>query len=283
MRNSKVKGILLFLLFLLLLVLALAPCLFLVVFPDMKKSTDVLGYYGSLLGGAITIIGIFATFRYERKQSEEDRRNESLPILRFTFEPIYCDVSENGQNVSLEQRFETIHFEKSDVDKNNKYFQDYEIIIDTTKEDKPLEAKEPNPVKILEYGSLKIENIGLKAAVLSNIYLKRETYPRTIKNLAQIKLDRFVVAPGNKIVLNMVIKSNNLQGDDFLVVEFFDIYLNRYYYKMSFDEFQIEDDNENVKIEYVNENVKIEDDNENVKYVYRIHPNNVRSLPSKLK
>lgn len=250
-----------------------APILLFVVFPDKtivkqlfsKNTTDVLGYYGSLLGGAITIIGILGTFRYERKQSEEDRRNESLPILRFTFEPIYCDLSGEIQNVSLEQRYETIHFEKSDVDKNNKYFQDYEIIIDTTKKDKPLDAKEPNPVKILEYGSLKIENIGLKAAVLSNVYLKRETYPRTIKNLAQIKLDRFVVAPDDDISLNMVIKSNNLQDDDFLVVEFFDIYLNRYYYKMSFDEFQSKDANGNVK------------------HVYRIHPNNVRSLPSKLK
>lgn len=251
-----------------------APFLLFVVFPDKtivkqmfsKESTDVLGYYGSLLGGAITIIGILGTFRYERKQSEEDRRNESLPILRFTFEPIYCDLSGKHQDVSLEQRFDIKDIRDSDVDKNNKYFQDYEIIIDTTQTDDPLDATEPNPVKIFEYGSLKIENIGLKAAVLSSVYLARETYPRTIKNLAQIKLDRFVVAPDKEdIFLNMVIRSNNLQDDDFLVVEFFDIYLNRYYYKMSFDKFQSEDANEDVK------------------QGYRIHPNNVSSLPSKLK
>ena len=263
MRKLKVIGTSLVILLVILLVLA--PYLLLKRFPDMKNSTDVLGYYGSLLGGAITIIGIFGTFRYERKQSEEDRRNESLPILRFTFEPVYCDLTGKNQDVSLEQRFDTNDLEDSDVDKSNNHFQDYEIIIDTTKKDKPLDAKELNPVKILEYGSLKIENIGLKAAVLSNVYLKRETYQRTIKNLAQIKLDRFVVAPDDDISLNMVIKSNNLQDDDFLVVEFFDIYLNRYYYKMSFDEFQSKDANEDVK------------------QGYRIHPNNVSSLPSKLK
>lgn len=264
MRKLKVIGTLLVILLVILFVLA--PYLLLKRFPDMKNSTDVLGYYGSLLGGAITIIGIFGTFRYERKQSEEDRRNESLPILRFTFEPVYCDLTGKNQDVSLEQRFDIKYIRNSDVDKNNKYFQDYEIIIDTTPTDDPLDATEPNPVKIFEYGSLKIENIGLKAAVLSSVYLARETYPRTIKNLAQIKLDRFVVAPDKEdIFLNMVIRSNNLQDDDFLVVEFFDIYLNRYYYKMSFDEFQSEDANEDVK------------------QGYRIHPNNVSSLPSKLK
>lgn len=49
-------------------------------------SSDLLGYYGALIGGGITILGIYWTFNYERVMSVEERKETSIPIFTFTIE-----------------------------------------------------------------------------------------------------------------------------------------------------------------------------------------------------
>ena len=51
------------------------------------NSIDVLGYYGSVLGGLVTVIGIILTFNYERKKTREESRENNLPLLRFSYQP----------------------------------------------------------------------------------------------------------------------------------------------------------------------------------------------------
>lgn len=51
------------------------------------NSIDVLGYYGSVLGGLVTVIGIILTFNYERKKTREELRENNLPLLRFSYQP----------------------------------------------------------------------------------------------------------------------------------------------------------------------------------------------------
>lgn len=47
-------------------------------------NSDVLGYYGAIIGGGITVLGIYWTFNYERLNSAEERKEASLPILKFS-------------------------------------------------------------------------------------------------------------------------------------------------------------------------------------------------------
>lgn len=47
-------------------------------------NSDVLGYYGAIIGGGITVLGIYWTFNYERLNSAEERKEASLPLLKFS-------------------------------------------------------------------------------------------------------------------------------------------------------------------------------------------------------
>lgn len=59
----------------------------------MVNSIDILGYYGSVLGGVVAVIGIILTFNYERKKTREDLRENNLPLLRFSYEPNNFETS----------------------------------------------------------------------------------------------------------------------------------------------------------------------------------------------
>lgn len=47
-------------------------------------NSDILGYYGALIGGGVTVLGIYWTFNYERLISAEERKETSLPLLKFS-------------------------------------------------------------------------------------------------------------------------------------------------------------------------------------------------------
>ncbi len=72
--------------------LLLAPFIFWGLFPIMKipngifssSSSDVLGYYGSLVGGGVTVLGVYWTLKHESEKSKEEKRESSLPILTFS-------------------------------------------------------------------------------------------------------------------------------------------------------------------------------------------------------
>lgn len=59
---------------------------------NILYNSDVLGYYGAVVGGGITVLGIYWTFKYERMLSTEGRREESLPILNFSIDMINKDT-----------------------------------------------------------------------------------------------------------------------------------------------------------------------------------------------
>lgn len=70
--------------------LLLAPFIFLGLFPIMEipngifSESDVLGYYGSLVGGVVTVLGVYWTLKHESEKSKEEKRESSLPIFTFS-------------------------------------------------------------------------------------------------------------------------------------------------------------------------------------------------------
>lgn len=48
------------------------------------EAGDLLSYYGSLLGGVITLVGVVMTLKYQTKQSEMDDLIKYKPILKIT-------------------------------------------------------------------------------------------------------------------------------------------------------------------------------------------------------
>lgn len=242
--------------------LLLAPFIFLGLFPIMKipngifSPSDVLGYYGSLVGGAVTVLGVYWTLNYESKKSkeerkrerekeeearkrerekfkeereherekiEEERRKNSLPILRFTFRP--------------DQKESIYEYTKESTTKLNN---NYDILLNTSdecsiKKEKRVHIKSAKKsYRIFQYGDLEIENLGLGAAILSDVYLYRNDKEEIVNNLQVDAINKFIIPPDYTINLQMLICSNDFSEDDYLCVDFRDIYSNKYRYEISF-------------------------------------------------
>lgn len=183
-------------------------------------NSDTLGYYGALIGGGVTVLGIYWTLKHESENSKEERRKNSLPILSFNFSPEHISY---GKGTKLEF--------KTDFGLNP--FSDYDIAIDTTVGKKGF--KEYSNHSFIEFGKLKIENIGLGVAVFSKIYLKRNKKFKICQNLNRRGLERFLVVPGKEISLNMFIRSDDFNEEDELLFYFTDLYSNEYYYIIPFE------------------------------------------------
>ena len=213
-------------------------------------NSDILGYYGTLIGGGVTVLGIYWTFKhesekskeereYERQKSEEKRRQEyenlkeerrknSLPILRFNFDPIRSPVfdeitSESTANTNQKFLIKINTSDEASINKNEK---------NGIRRGK---ADGKTKFRIIENGYLEIKNIGLGAAILSNVSLFREDTKETVNNLQVDTKEKFIILPGQKTRLAMLICSNNFSKDDYLYVDFKDTYLNKYRYRISFE------------------------------------------------
>lgn len=225
-----------------------------------KASTDVLGYYGALIGSGVTILGVNWTLKYESKKSKkereferqkeeearkrerellkEERRKNSLPILRFAFDTVTFSYS-------ILQKSEKV----KEKDNDGIYFKNYEIFIDTTNK-----SSKYSKNSIHQYGILKINNIGLGTAIISDIKLIRTTPVKTeVKNIGILKLNQKSVFPKEGIDLKMCIRSDDLNKEDTLYFTFVDLYSNKYLYKIPFN--WLEEDIAYSKIRIWNEDV----------------------------
>ena len=256
---------------------------------DMVNSIDVLGYYGSVLGGLVTVIGIILTFNYERKKTKEELRENNLPLLRFSYQPndfdanssksyeiavssgitkVFSDWEDsrraleniaklskeavNQQNIYQQQINHYITREQIIKDnygqKSEEYLEEltycnkaYSIlssrnqklqndILNSVSNTKAIADK----INITNGGNLKIENIGLQTAIISSIALVK--YDGTSSfNTEILELDRFAVPKNSEIKLKLFISIYDYYGFDFLLVEFKDLYSNRYVYNVPFE------------------------------------------------
>lgn len=95
---------------------------------NLFNGSDVLGYYGTLIGGGVTVLGVYLTFKYERKILAEERKEESLPILMFSLREL---TEEECKNDNTLYDFEVIRgvevYEKYDVLKTEKIDLEWEL------------------------------------------------------------------------------------------------------------------------------------------------------------
>lgn len=164
------------------------------------SGSDVLGYYGAVIGCTITVWGIHWTFNNEKEVAAEGRRNDSLPILNFELKNTYdvdksydlifirkIDTYEDykalqSNEKKLDEELSNLYNKQGNIlDKvrEKKSFDGYEEMLDTnqnnikvTKKNKAITSEELS--KIFIYNStfiLNITNIGLQTAILSSISL----------------------------------------------------------------------------------------------------------------
>lgn len=190
-------------------------------FPNsLFENSDILGYYGAVIGGGVTVFGVYWTLNYESKKSEEERRKNSLPILRFS-------LNQAGFSFNTLQQSKLVIAK----DKDEIFFTNYDIFIDTTNG-----SREYSENSIHQYGNLKIHNIGLGTAIISDIKLIRTTTVKPeVKNIGILKLNQKSVFPKEEIRLKMCIRSDDLNKEVTLYFTFVDLYSNNYFYKIPFN------------------------------------------------
>lgn len=162
--------------------------------------SDVLGYYGAVIGCTITVWGIHWTFNNEKEVAAEGRRNDSLPILKFELKNTY-DVDKpddlffirkidtykeykalKSNEKKLDEELSNLYNKQGNIlDKvrEKKSFDPYKREIEDNQES--IKESKMNKDKISEslseiffYKStfiLNIKNIGLQTAILSSISL----------------------------------------------------------------------------------------------------------------
>ena len=155
-------------------------------------NSDILGYYGALIGGGVTVLGIYWTFNYERLMSEEERKEDNLPILQFSIEDkidsnVSCDLKVvRGMDVlqkreNLYKQIEKLQGELFDLVQEelkingeksieNGLVTNSEIKINDKKQEDISEIIN-NILEVNTIFSLNIRNIGLQTAILSSIQL----------------------------------------------------------------------------------------------------------------
>ena len=282
-------------------------------FKFMGTNIDVLGYYGSVLGGMVTIIGIVLTFNYERKKSSEELRKNNLPLLRFSYKPdkfksdpnkkydvavisgLTKEINDyNDSKKNLKQAFFLQQRLFNQQEHSNKqieyYYSRLKIVANTYKNNSEEYLKEsnyfqkaqeiiynesrriskdivnlansisqgPKKINIVNEGVLDIENIGLQTAIITSITLKK--HDGTLSLDTEIfKVGRFAVPKNQKIQLTLLIDVYDYHELDYLLIEFIDLYHNKYEYLIPFELQEIEGKNSLI-----------------------INPNNIPVLPKQL-
>lgn len=174
------------------------------------QNSDVLGYYGAIIGGGVTVLGIYWTFKNERLKSEEDRKRESLPLLKFTYTP-------NQTGKKGEENFQLHYFE----------------------EDKGVVTRSERP-NIVQDGILHIKNIGLQAAIILDLnILSSPTFSNSVrmsysKKFIAFKHAHITITKGGEINLGVRLSIEKFTRDHRLEVIYCDIYKNIYKYELEF-------------------------------------------------
>ena len=209
---------------------------------SLFDSSDILGYYGAIIGGGVTVFGVYWTLNYESKKSKEERKQElknlieerrrdSLPILRFKFLP---------------EGFSPLDIKPENVvriaDPDSKLFKNYDIVLDTTDG-----SEKYSESSIHVYGNLIIKNVGLGVAIISDVKLIR-TKPKytEVKNTGTMELNNYLILTDDKKTddkktddkasqtFRMSIRSDDLNENDTLQFTFMDLYSNEYFYNIPF-------------------------------------------------
>ena len=208
---------------------------------SLFKDSDILEYYGAVIGGGVTVLGVYWTLNYESKKSKEDRKQElknlieerrrdSLPILRFKFLP---------------EGFSPLDIKPDNVVRNSgpdKLFKNYDIVLDTTDG-----SEKYSESSIHVYGDLIIKNVGLGVAIISDVKLIR-TKPKytEVKNTGTLELNNYLIMTDDKKTddeetndkasqtFRMSIRSDDLNENDTLQFTFMDLYSNEYFYNIPF-------------------------------------------------
>lgn len=234
------------------------------------QGSDLLGFYGAVIGGVVTVLGVYWTLKHESEKSKEERRESSLPIFTFSINlnsennsNSYHDIGSfvfgnnlkdkfDDESDKLRKSLETYSLEKKEL--KDKRLQDAKIsghkINELNEYRRNLNEldekinKEINKQKICELGEsfiLRINNIGLQSAILSTIKFIPKGIMSSYNESEIINIDYLSVPKGEttelKFIFDWYFKNQNGLSTEFqeagdLELKYTDLYSNPYEYNI---------------------------------------------------
>ena len=212
-------------------------------------NSDILGYYGALIGGGVTVLGIYWTFKYESEKSKEEReyeRQKAKEEIKQEYEKLKEERRKNSLPIL---RFNFISESKTPDEDS-----EYDILLR-----KCIDKKDNTKiVHILVKYNMWISNIGLQPAILSSISLLSDDDRVLQEDKPNLDLSNLLISNNPKDLeykINLTIiftfqeyDNYNLQEipeekdynrGDYLLVVFTDLYSNEYQYKIPIIDKQI--------------------------------------------
>lgn len=214
-------------------------------------SSDILGYYGTLIGGGVTILGIYWTFNYERVMSVEERKETSIPIFTFTLELLKLnshdlhDIDYSIIGYSYDSKIKAKY--EDTITKQEKLVSYYksleseansiksELSSQTIKDTEELNKNNDKMAKVMNniasismnnnirklsmQFSLTFTNIGLQSAILDSINYIPEGPLSSLKGSFKENLNYISVKKGDKEKINILIESY-LSKEDYFSTNF---------------------------------------------------------------
>lgn len=234
------------------------------------QGSDLLGFYGAVIGGVVTVLGVYWTLKHESEKSKEERRESSLPIFTFSINlnsennsNSYHDIGSfvSGNNLKdkfddesdkLRKSLETYSLEKKEL--KEKRIQDAKmsgqkinVLNEYRRNLNELDEKinkEINKQKICKLGEsfiLRINNIGLQSAILSTIKFIPKGIMSSYNESEIINIDYLSVPKGEttelKFIFDWYFKNQNGLSTEFqeagdLELQYTDLYSNPYEYNI---------------------------------------------------
>ena len=213
--------------------------------------SDLLGYFGTLIGSGVTILGIYWTFNYERVMSLEERKETNIPIFTFTLKLLELnshdlhDIDYSIIGYSYDSKIKAKY--ENTITKQKKLVSYYnslkseansiesELSSPTSKEREELKkmlnennekmdkvmaniasiGMKNNIRKLSMQFSLTITNIGLQSAILDSINYIPEGSLSSLKGSFKENLNYLSVKKGKKREINILIESYLSKKDYF--------------------------------------------------------------------
>jgi hypothetical protein len=150
--------------------------------------SDVLGFFGALIGCIITVLGIYWTFNNEKVVSAEGRRNDSLPFLKFELKNTY-DI-DKPYDLKVIRGIETLkNYQELKKRKKNlehkllKLYSDQGIILEKVRKRNTFTGSEEEFETNQKSIKVTKHNIDITSQDLSRIFIYKSTFILNITNI----------------------------------------------------------------------------------------------------
>jgi hypothetical protein len=96
--------------------------------PFAAQDNNWIGFYGSIIGGFVTLIGVYISIEYDLFNQKEAKKSEWMPVLNCEESDLLLKSEKQSMTQSITNPIELIISDKSETGQQVKYIQRFLIL-----------------------------------------------------------------------------------------------------------------------------------------------------------